>query len=124
MPITISQLVADVRKLEISLSIGSLTVSYCPSKVTEKTIYAGLRFQSISTDENKFVESFEGLNEALCDIIQSWDFFEDDEQQIMVPLTPKRLESIPVFIRTSVLYSIIGDIRPEAMAPQMKQSEN
>lgn len=125
MPITISQLITDTRKIDIPLVIGgkpeSLSVTYYPSKVTEKTIYAALRFQSIGTDEQKFVDSFTGLNEALCDVIQYWDFFEDAEHQIMVPLTASRLEGVPVFIRTSILYNIVGDIRPEAVAPQTKQ---
>ena len=122
MPVTLSQIADNTAKVTLQVRVGDdatsdLTIVYYPSHITETTFANLQKFDS--RDQSNLIDSFGSLNEVLASLIKSWDFFEDDAQLLMVPITPERLASLPIVFRMSVLSGIMGDIRPETIAPQM-----
>lgn len=126
MPVTLSQVADNTAKVTLQMhfldsagedATSDLNVVYYPSHITESTFAHLQKFDS--RDQTNLVEGFESMNEVLASLIKSWDFFEDDAQTIMVPVTPERLASLPIIFRMSVLSGIMEDIRPETLAPQM-----
>lgn len=122
MPITLAQIAGNVASITLQIQSGDtvndLNVEYYPSKVTEETFSRLQSFDQIG--EGNIVEGFGSLNDVLSSLIKSWDLFEDDEQTIMYPITPDALKKLPIVFRISVLQSIMGDIRPETLAPPIQ----
>lgn len=116
MPITLTKIANDTASVTFPYSGESVTVEYLPSKVTEKTFKQLQVFSQIS--DVTIIDSFGALNDMLVSLVKSWDVFEDDGQQVMFPLSVDRLPELPIMFRATVLKAILGDIRPEALAPQ------
>lgn len=116
MPVTLNKIANNTAEVTMSVAGDTLTVTYYPSHVTEKT-FAQLQ-EFASSDENNIIAGFGTLNDVLSLLIKSWDLFEDDQQTSMYPIVPDRLAELPVAFRLQVLSSIMSDIRPNLAAPQ------
>lgn len=115
MPVTLSKIANNTASVTFAYAGESVTVDYFPAKVTERTFaqiqsFAGLNMDTVAA-------SFGSFNEVLASLIKSWDVYEDEDQLIMFPVTPDRLAELPIAFRLEVLQAILGDIRPEAIAP-------
>ncbi len=117
MPLSLSQIANNTASVTLHYGDSTITIIYFPGRVTEKSI---AHMQSFATmDESTLVSGFAGFNEMLAHLVKSWDFYEDDEHTVMIPLEPDRLSELPVGFRMDVISAIMGDIRPEVMAPQL-----
>ncbi|SRR5258708_1724023 len=117
MALTLNKLASNTASVTLQVDEDTVTVVYYPGRVTEKAMAQMQAFTLM--DESNLVAGFVGFNEMLAHLIKSWDVFEDDEQTIMFPLEPDRLSELPIIFRVNVVNAIAGDIRPEAMAPQL-----
>lgn len=116
MPIAIGNIAKSRATVTRHFEEGSLTITYDPNMVTED-LYASLQaFSKMS--EATITENFRSFNETLLTLIKSWDLLEDDGKTT-VPLTQERLSKLPIPIRYMALDMVMGDFRPEAIAPQM-----
>lgn len=124
MPVTLSQIADNIAKVTLQVHVGGdavsdLNIEYYPSHITEKTFAHLQTFDNLQKDEASLIAGFSSMNEVLASLIKSWDFFEDEQQTQMVPITAERLASLPIVFRMSVLRGILSDIRPETIAPMM-----
>lgn len=130
MPVTLAKIASNTASVTIRVGDDTVTIVYYPSRVTEK-IFTQLQAFS-SMDESNVTASFETLNEILAGkvqkddegkitigqgLIKSWDVFEDERQRHMFPIDPRRFPDLPLPFRLQVLKAILGDIRPETIAP-------
>ncbi len=117
MPISIGNIAKSRASVTRHFEEGSLTIEYDPNMVTED-LYANL--QSFSRmSEDTIAMNFRDFNEVLLRLIKSWDLLGDDGVT-MVPLTQERLSKLPIPIRYTALDMVMGDFRPEQIAPQTK----
>ena len=116
MPVTIGNIAKSRAKVTRKFEEGSLTIEYDPNMVTEDLYAQLIAFGKMG--EDTIAENFRGFNEVLLTLIKSWDLMEDDGVT-PVPLTEKRLSSVPIVIRNIALDMVMGDFRPESIAPQM-----
>ena len=123
MPITLAKIANNTSKVTLQISsedgIDELNVVYYPARVTEKT-FSQLQQFDTTTDETTIAAKFEGLNDVFSKLIKSWDLFLDEEQTVMYPLDPEKLAELPIIFRMQVIGAIMEDIRPETIAPQVK----
>ena len=110
MPVSLSQIVADTASVSIPVDQDTLTVVYYPNRVTDETLS---QFGSLDELGKDTAGALKSLNELLCDLIKSWDFYEDEAQTTLVPLTVERLASVPLFLKGKIAFAIMGDVRPE-----------
>ncbi len=115
MPVTLTQIAANTASVTFAVGTETVTVVYYPGKVTEKAI-ARMQGMSDMTGEN-VLAGFGAFNETLASLIKKWDVLEEDGVT-MFPITPERLAELPVGFRIQVIGAIMGDLRPETMAPQ------
>jgi hypothetical protein len=112
---------AKIQKNEATTTIAAygetLTIVYYPSKVTDEIFVKFAGFDGI-TSVSMARDALLGLNEMLSGLIKSWDFFEDDEQKVMWPLTHDRLAQLELSFKMKCMYAIMSDVRPEAVVPQ------
>ena len=124
MGLTLSQIAQNTASVTFQYEIvhedGSresqpVTIVYFPGRVTEKTLATMSALGTL--DQASLVSGFEAFNSTLAGLIKSWDVLNDDGS--MFPLEPVRLAELPVFFRIEVVNAILGDMRPEMIAPQM-----
>jgi len=117
MPVSLSQLAANTAHVKLSIGEDTVTIFYYPGRITEKSI---AQMQGFATmDESTLLSGFASFNETLAHLIQSWDVLDDSvDPPVMFPLEAKRLAELPIGFRLEVITAIMGDIRPEAIAPQ------
>ncbi len=120
MPITLAKIASNTATVSFAYGTDSVNIVYYPGRVTEKSIAVLNSFDNM--DAKGLAEGFATFNETLAHLIKSWDVFDDMEQTIMFPLDPARLAELPVAFRVQVLSVILGDIRPEMIAPPPIQS--
>jgi len=120
MPLNLTKIATNSASVIVHYAGESAVVSYYPSRVTEKT-YAQLQ-QIAAMDETNLASGFAELNDILAHLMKEWDVFEDDEQTIMFPLKAERLSELPIMFRMTVLQVILGDLRPETIAPQAQMN--
>lgn len=116
MPVTLAKIAANTASVTLAVGAESVTITYYPGRVTEKTIALTQAMASMTGET--MAASYARFNEALAGLIQRWDVLEDDGAT-MFPLLPERLADLPVGFRIQVMSAILGDLRPEAPAPQM-----
>jgi hypothetical protein len=116
MPLSLSQIAANTASVTFPYAGESITVTYYPARVTEKTIAQMQAF--VNTDEANVVSGFATFNDVLVHLIKAWDVYEDEEQTVMYPLEVGKLAELPIAFRMAVLEAIMGDISPEAIASQ------
>lgn len=117
MPLTTNKLLAKEAEVTIYIDGDSLTIKYYPHKCTQAML-ATLANAGETTGGN--MPELTALCELLCELIASWDFFEDVEETIMVPLTTERLADVSLPVLQGVAEAIFRDVSPEATAPQRK----
>lgn len=117
MPVSLAQIATNTANVEIRLNDSdTVNLTYYPGRVTEK-MFANL--QAIPTlNENTIVSGFGTLNETLANLIADWDLYEDLEMTKKFPIDASRFPDLPITFRMQLIWGIMGDIRPEALAPQ------
>jgi hypothetical protein len=123
--ITFAQMVANTAEVSFTVMLeaedGSqytkeVTLKYYPGRMTEKTIAA---LQGVSqADEEDMMAGFRTFNTTLCNLIKSWDVWDDEAETTMYPLDPVRFEELPIAFRAQVVQALLEGIRPEAPATQ------
>jgi hypothetical protein len=116
MPLSLSQIAANTASVTFPYAGESITVTYFPARVTEKTIAQMQAF--VNSNEANIGSGFAAFNDILTHLIKSWDVYEDEEMAVMYPLEVERLAELPIAFRMKVLEAIMGDISPEAIASQ------
>ena len=114
MPITVNEIAANTAIVTMLWGENTVNITYRPGVVTEKTIAQMLAFADM--DESTLMAQMKAFNELLAHLIKEWDVLEND---VMFPLEPDRLAELSFMFRAKVIQTILGDIRPEAIAPQM-----
>lgn len=117
MPVSLYKIATNTATITFPYAGESITVVYYPGRVTERTIAQMQGFASM--DESTIVAGFGAFNDTLASLIKSWDVYEDEAQTIMFPVEGVRLAELPIGFRMEVLSAIMGDIRPETVAPQL-----
>ncbi len=120
MPVTLQQVASNTAHVKLDIQTGdevnTLNVTYYPGHVTEETFGHLQKFDNMA--EGDIVASFESLNEVLVTLIKTWDLYEDEKQTKNYPIEAETLKKLPIPFRMSVLQAIMGDIRPNQIAPQ------
>lgn len=116
MPVSLSHMATNTATVTFSFMGESITITYYPGRVTERAIAQLQGFASL--DESTLVAGFGAFNETLANLIKSWDVYEDEAQTVMFPIEAGRLAELPIGFRMEVIGAIMGDLRPEAIAPQ------
>lgn len=115
MPISHSQAVSNEAVATVNIYGGQLNLVYYPSKITDEFL---LKFAELETIQNsKTAEEakrkLSKASELMVDVMKSWDYFEDDEQTKMWPLTVESLAKLDFVLKMQCLYSIMRHMRPE-----------
>ena len=118
MALTLQKIAANVAEVTFPFAGESITVVFYPGRITEKTMAQLQAFSSM--DETSIADSFASFNDVLASLIKSWDVYVDDEQTVMFPIDPLELAVLPISFRLEVLSQIMGQIRPEMLAPQTR----
>lgn len=116
MPISHSQVQKDEASVTLPMLGETLTIVYFPSKMSDDVFIKFAEIESVKTIGGA-KEALTNINEMLCDLIKSWDFYEDDEQTKMWPLEPARLAKVDMTFKLKCLFAIMRHIRPEAAVP-------
>ena len=106
---TIHNMASNSASVSFQYDGFTITVEYYPKKLSLKVLN---EIQS-TTNSDKFLEK-------LCLLIKSWNLFEDEAETIMTPLTPERLEELPIDLLAAITRAIGEDMRPETIAPQIQ----
>jgi hypothetical protein len=101
MPITVSQMAANEKPLTVTIDGETLSLVYFPNRLTMKNI-------------NTFDSGMEGMNQALSEMIKSWDLTVSLEDSSMYPLDPDSLAALGVGFLRKVMWAIIGDANPNS----------
>lgn len=120
MPITLAKIASNTADLTFKWGDDTVSLTYYPGRVTEKVLadMQAIGRLSAASDETAMLQSFTDFNTMLAGLLKQWDVYEDAEQTVMFPLQPERLAELPFFFRMATIQAIIGDIRPEMIAPQ------
>lgn len=117
MPISLVQIAANTADASFEYMGETVGVKYRPALITEETFARLMMFQKSKT-ELEVIERFGDVNNILSELIASWEFYEDEELTMMVPLTVDRLKTVPLEIRLAALGAITQSFHPEAETPQ------
>jgi hypothetical protein len=115
MPLTTTKVLAKEARVTIHVDGDSLTTAYYPHRCTKSALAALANAESTSEDD---IEKVNALFDVLCVLIKNWDFYEDEEQTTMVPITPERFNDVSLPILQAVAMAIFQDANPEVAAPQ------
>lgn len=131
MSITVENMAANTSKITITVGGDSALVEYSPALVTEEVftkLMALYSLQAIAdkvTSEQeimgKFGKAFRDLNETIVFLVREWKVYATNEDERLgraYPLDADLLPRLPLVIRTTTIYSIMADIRPESLAPR------
>jgi hypothetical protein len=130
MPVTVGQIIGNVARASFTITITvedeegeehtsqeQVNLKYYPGRVTERTIALANQFRA-GDGVDEVLTGFKAYNEELVRLIKWWDVLEDDGKT-MFPLDAKRLSELSIDFRGQLVVAIMGDIYPEAVAPQM-----
>jgi len=118
MPVTLNSIVSNSARVTLNFENGgSLNIDYYPSRITRKTFADLTTFSEMS--EVGIMENLDSLIDLLINLVKTWDLLEDDNTT-PIALTAERLATVPVVVLGLVSQTILGDIRPEAIALQVK----
>lgn len=124
MPVSLSKIASN--SATVTLYFGeqeedSLNVEYLPLRITTEMIGQMQDFANMS--ESNVMRKFHEIAQMLVSIVKSWDLLEDDVSA-PIPLTTERVEQISPVIVLMIIQAILGDIRPETVAPQMRKKKS
>jgi hypothetical protein len=114
MPITLIEIASNTANVRFTWGANEVNIVYRPGLVTEKVLAQLMDFTNL--DESTLMAQMREFNELLARLMVSWDVMDGE---VVVPITPDRLSEIPILFRAEVIQAMLGDIRPEAMTPQM-----
>ena len=120
MTVTLAQLTSNTAQVELPVGDDKITITYYPAKITEECFSLLSSIQTMSVESIDTV--FHTFNALLIDLIKSWDLYEDAEATMLFPLDIDRFSKLPIAVRMQVFTAILSDLRPESLAPQMKNS--
>jgi len=122
MPISHSQAVSNEAIVTLEIYGGQLNLVYYPSKITDEFLIKFGELESIqnakTAEEAK--ERLKKASELMVDVMKSWDYFEDDEQTKMWPLTVESLAKLDFVLKMQCIYAIMRHMRPEGVKPQTR----
>jgi hypothetical protein len=118
MPLSFSEVQKNEATVTIPAYGETLTIVYYPTQVTDEVFITFAGFDGITTVKGA-KDALVDLNGLLCTLIKSWDFFEDKEQTVMVPLDPTRMAKLELPFKMKCLFAIMRHVRPEADLPQI-----
>ena len=121
MPVSFSQIARNTATVTITggtLGEDSITIVYYPARITDNLLNSMQMLMTIDqAGASSGIDGITSLNDGLAQLIQSWDVLDADGG--MFPLEPKRLKELPIPFKVEVLYAIVNDLRPEALAPHL-----
>lgn len=114
MPISHSQAVSNEATATLEVYGGELNIVYYPSKITDEFL---VKFSEIESVQNaktaeEAKERLAKASELMVYVMKSWDYFEDDKQTKMWPLTVERLAELDFVLKMQCLYAIMRHMRP------------
>jgi len=119
MPASFKQIVLD--SAFITFQVGNdpsqtLKIEYYSRRTTNKTIFTVFDLQQFAAvDVEGAKKGVLDLDKMLVNLIKDWDFYEDDDYTIKVPITEERFANIDINIRAEILAAITRNARgPEA----------
>lgn len=118
MPISHSQVQKDIADVSVPMYGDMLNITYYPSKMSDDVFIKFAEIEQVKTIGGA-KDALTNINEMLCDLIKTWDYFEDDEQTKMWPLEPDRLAELDMTFKLKCLFAMMRHIRPEAAMPQI-----
>jgi hypothetical protein len=116
MPLSHSQVQKDVAEVAVPMYGDTLNISYYPSRMTDSVFIKFAEVENVKTIDGA-KEALVNINEMLADLIKSWDYFEDDEQTKMWPLTSESFALLDMTFKMKCLFAIMRHVRPEAAVP-------
>jgi hypothetical protein len=102
MPVTVSKMATNEASLTVTgglLGDDTLNLVYYPNKLTTANI-------------NTLDSGVDGTNQALSEVIKSWDLLEYDDGP-MRPIDPDSLAKLGIGFLRQVAWAIMRDIRPK-----------
>jgi hypothetical protein len=99
MPITVAQMAQNEKSLTVTIDGEVLNLVYFPNKLTKKNI-------------NTFDSGMDGMNQALVEILKSWDLEVSRDDPSMYPIDAESLEALGIRFLRQVFWAIIGDANP------------
>lgn len=118
MPLSFSEVQKNSASVVIPVYGETLTIVYYPAKVTDEIFIKFAGFDGITSVVGA-KEALVDLNTMLCELIKKWDFFEDKEQTVMVPLEPQRMAGLELPFKMQCLFAIMRHVRPNVELPQI-----
>lgn len=104
MALSLAQLKANLRTINVAYFDDNLSVTYRPSELTPQ----------ITSEIQDKVDAGEGNNvavETLCRVMTAWDLMAEDGT--MVPITPAELSALPGPLLLAIFEAIAEDGRPK-----------
>ncbi len=104
MALSLAQLKANLRTINVAYFDDNLSVTYRPSELTPQ----------ITSEIQDKVDAGEGNNvavETLCRVMTAWDLTAEDGT--MVPITPAELSALPGPLLLAIFEAIAEDGRPK-----------
>jgi hypothetical protein len=122
MPASLAKIAANTASVNVPVDDDFVTVVYYPGRVTERMFRVMIAIDTMTPES--FEQTFVDFNQMLAGLIKSWDLYEDAEETIPFPVDVARFPEIALGFRSTVFYTILADMRPEAGAPVKAASQN
>lgn len=117
MPLSYAKIVANVATVALDFGDGDvLNISYHPAMITQARLLIGAHLEDAKTTE-EVERALDALDNAIVDVVASWDFYEDAAQTVMYPITAERISQLPMTLRGDIYGAIVKDVRPNATRP-------
>jgi len=124
MPLSFAKMVTNLATVTMDFGdTGSLNIVYHPALITQDRMLIGSTFDDAKTTQAT-KDALAALNTAIVDVVASWDFYEDAEETILVPLTVERISQLPMVLRGEIYGAIVRDVRPNAKRPATAQTQS
>jgi hypothetical protein len=107
MPIKISDLVRDRRRLDLEWEGMSFFVEYAPSRMTGRTLDMAMAAASAGGTSNEMEVLEKVAAPFLADVIISWDLSVDDGT--VYPITEDNIRALPFLFQLNVMVAINRD---------------
>lgn len=114
MPLSLANVVGNVAHLIIDFGEGqTLNLTFLPSMITDKTLALltmGSSLQSANGDTAVALITtvLADMNQSIVDTVKDWDFYEDEQHTVKVPITMDRLSSLPLYVRMRIIRAVVG----------------
>jgi len=124
MPLSFAKMVTNLATVTMDFGdTGSLNITYHPALITQDRMLIGSTFDDAKTTQAT-KDALAALDTAIVDVVASWDFYEDAEETILVPLTVERISQLPMVLRGEIYGAIVRDVRPNAKRPATAQTQS